>query len=67
VRESSAATRNQEIEQVMRPESKDVVDVSQPHGRTRGDGGEELRLEELYVQVCQNRGEGRAHGSTERL
>jgi len=51
----------------MGPESEDVIYISQPHGRTRGDGREELRLEELHVQVSQNRGERRAHGNTERL
>ncbi|XP_069988579.1 uncharacterized protein [Penaeus vannamei] len=51
----------------MGPESKDVVDISQPHGRTRGDGREDLRLKEFHVQVSQNRGERRAHGNTECL
>lgn len=33
-------------DRVMRAESKDVVDISQPHGRTTGDGREKLRLHE---------------------
>lgn len=52
-------------DRVLRPESKDVVDISRPHGRTRVDGREELRPEELLVRVSQNRGERRAHNNTE--
>lgn len=51
----------------MKPESKDVVDISQPNRRTKGDKREKLRLEVLYEQVCQDRRESRAHGATKRL